>query len=82
MSSDFYLVLWGIYLLAGAILIGVLWSWMRWKKMRWIAHLVSLLIAVVLFTPATLDAVPGQIVPALFALTFDSLLGKLSLIHI
>jgi len=73
---EIYHWLWIVYGLSGCLLILAIWWLTRRSKFRWVGHILMLMVAVLVFTPAKLYQVPEYFVPASTALVFDKLLGN------
>lgn len=75
MSPTLYILLWMVYLIAGLLLMWMIWMHTRWQRLLWLGRLSRLIIFILVFTPAKLYHETEYLVPATISLAFDSLLG-------
>lgn len=70
-----YQMVWLIYLAAAAIGWLVWWKMTRWIRWWFVREPLQLLMAVLLFTPATVEPVSGEMAPAAIIWLLDTLFG-------
>ena len=75
MSPTLYALLWAIYLIAGLLLMWMVWLHTRWQKLKWLGTIIQMIVLVLVFTPAKLYHQPDFLVPAIISLGFDQVLG-------